>query len=369
MSRWKFIFRKDERKDNKELLQKLSKARTDGTRQLLKVYIDVTTRCDGHCLHCFFHPNHNQPEMPLEEIFELQTYLQNGGVEALTYAGGDPIARGDHLRILEHGERLGLKQTFCTRGWLKDLSNIEQVAKANPEHIQFSCDPVIAGLSIHDELERIKQVGELVSRHPCHVSWVTTLTKGAEQYLVQILEAIKNSGGKEFRIHRVLPWGRMLENPTLIPTNEEFIATMRSFTQIFFERFANGILLVEETPSTLRQCLPENTIGRVNMIGCPVGQTALTIGFDGSVYLCPILKHKSLKLGDSWRLVFEYWDTFQKTAPFSQSVFTGTICEGCNDFNNCLGGCRCQAVAKSGCRWDVDPTCAFCSTKKGANNV
>jgi 2-iminoacetate synthase ThiH len=79
MSRWKFVFHKDERKDNKELLEELSRARGEGARRLLKVYIEVTTRCDGNCLHCYFYPNRGLPEMPLKEIFGLQAHLRNGG--------------------------------------------------------------------------------------------------------------------------------------------------------------------------------------------------------------------------------------------------------------------------------------------------
>lgn len=291
--------------------------------------------------------------------------FETGGVQALTYAGGDPIVRTDHLDILRHGEELGLKQTFCTRGWLKDLEKIEQVAKVNPEHIQLSCDPVTSGLSIDDELKRIEEIGKVLSRYNCHVSWVTTLTRGSGQYLIPILEVIKASGGKEFRIHRVLPWGRMSENSDLVPTNHEFVKTMRSFTEAFFARCENGVLYVEETPSILRECLPENATAHTIMIGCPVGQTALTIGFDGSVYLCPILRHESLRLGDSWKDVFVHWNAFQKTSPFTRPSFAGKMCEVCSDFDTCLGGCRCQAVAKYNARWGIDPTCLYCTTTKG----
>ena len=367
MSRWKFVFQEGLRQDNENLLQRLTQARSTGERRLLKVYVEVTTRCDGNCLHCYFYPNRDRKEMSLAELFALQEHLKAGGVEALTYAGGDPIVREDHLEILRHGADLGLKQTFCTRGWGKDLRKIEQVAEAGPEHIQFSCDPAASGFSLEEEVERILNVGEVVRHFPCHVSWVVTFLRGSNEHLVSLLDAIEQGGGKEFRIHRVLPWGRMVENLSLIPSNEEFVTAIYEFTEMFFQRFSNGMLYVEETPGTLKQCLPQSALKRTKMIGCPVGQTAVTIAYDGSVFLCPLLRHAELNLGESWRNVFIYWNDFQKSQPFTRSSFAGKICESCGEFDNCLGGCRCQAVVRYGKRWELDPTCNYSSLDKSSH--
>jgi len=357
LSRWKFVFEHDERKENIDQLESLSKARK-GQRKLLKIYMELTTRCDGECLHCYFSVDKNKPEFPRDEVMKILEFVKRNGAQSVTYAGGDPIIRNDHIDILKHGRQLGLKQTFCTRGWIKDIEKIKKVVELKPEHIQFSCDPVLSGLTLAEEIERITKIGLICDSPDTHISWVTTFFNGCEEMLKPLLDAVRKSGANEYRVHRILPMGRILNNPELIPDNQQFTAGLNSLSEAFFDEFNNGVLLIEETVQEIKDVLPANSSGKVKFVGCSVGQTAITISHDGCVYLCPLCRHEALKLGDSWKEVFDLWDHFQNNDPFSKELFAGNECGTCSDFELCQGGCRCQAVVKYNDLWAPDPTCS-----------
>jgi len=357
MSRYKFEFKHKARKDNIGLLEDLKKARLLDDRNLKKVYIELCTRCPGSCKHCYFADFRNTKEFSFDEVKSMLTLFSKNGVNAITWAGGDPILRDDLFEIIELCKELNIMQTFCTRGWIDFLDKTCKVADSGVQHIQFSTDPTLCDTNIDEECERIKTMNKFTVNKGVHISWVVTLAKGIEKYIPKLCETILNSGGSEFRIHRIVPFGKITNYPFLIPTNEEFENCMKNFTNYFFEEYKEGHLYAEECTLGFLNWFPKKYSDRISLIGCPIGQTALTIRCDGAVFLCPLAKHEKLKLSDNWNNIFDIWQKFQSTNPFEIGKFKGTVCEKCNHFDSCRGGCRCQAVANGFNIWDPDPCC------------
>lgn len=357
MSRYKFEFKHKTRTDNIELLKDLSIARLLDDRNLSKIYLELCTRCPGNCRHCYFETFKNTKEFCYSDVETMLLMFHRNNVKSITYAGGDPILRDDIFDIIRLGKDLNLMQTFCTRGWINFLDKTSKLAESGVQHIQFSTDPTINDIKIEDECERIKLINAATINKGAHISWVVTLTKGVEKLLPKLCDAIYSSGGNEFRIHRVVPFGNILKHPELIPSNEEFENSMKEFTNYFFSNHAEGYLYAEECTLGLYNWIAKEYLNKTALIGCPIGQTALTIRCDGVVFLCPLAKDDKLKLTDNWIDIFRAWEIFRQDTPFHKSKFSGTVCGKCIHFDTCRGGCRCQAVANGYNVWDPDPCC------------
>lgn len=359
MSRWKLQFIGGTRKDNVELLNTLEDARRSGNRRLKKVFLETSTKCKADCKHCYYRNNKNLKEFTLDEICDIQDYLWDFGVRAITYAGADAIFRTDHNIILKRGKDKGFLQNYCTRGFLSELDELSEIIAIEPEHIQFSADPSLCNTKIEDEIHRIKTINELFCNSPIYVSWVITLTKNVLNHIFPLMQAISESGGNEVRLHKIVSYGMSKEYQELVPNPHEYLAIVTEIIKSFADNYSQGAIIVEDVYSNykiVKQKLPSLNVP-LKFIGCPMGQTALTIDNSGGVFICPMCKSPNMKIGESWRELETIWDNFNKLEPYSLNVFKNTKCEHCEDFVHCLGGCRCQAVSDSGLLWGEDPTC------------
>src|SRR5712672_3049959 len=74
------------------------------------VQLDLTYRCNEHCVHCYLdHEDHG--EMTTDEIKQLLKEMAEAGVFILTLSGGEIFLRKDFFEILEHARDL----TFCIK--------------------------------------------------------------------------------------------------------------------------------------------------------------------------------------------------------------------------------------------------------------
>jgi AdoMet-dependent heme synthase len=76
----------------------------------LNVQLDLTYRCNEHCVHCYLdHEDHG--EMTTAEIKHLLDEMADAGVFILTLSGGEIFLRKDFFELLEHARRL----MFCVK--------------------------------------------------------------------------------------------------------------------------------------------------------------------------------------------------------------------------------------------------------------
>jgi pyrroloquinoline quinone biosynthesis protein E len=245
MSRYKFEFSYQVREDNRILLKALKQARVNEERKLLKVYIELCTRCPGNCKHCYFSEFKNTNEFLYDEIIKMLKAFREYGIKSVTYAGGDPILRDDIFDIIQFASNIGLMQTFCTRGWEEYIDKTNRIARTNIQHIQFSADPTLSNTNIDNECKRIEKINSIVSHHNIHISWVITLSNDVVEHLPRLCSSIEKSGGKEIRLHRIVPWGNILNYTSLIPTNEQFENALQEFVTYFLCIIIEGICMLK----------------------------------------------------------------------------------------------------------------------------
>ena len=103
----------------------------------LSVQLDLTYRCNEHCIHCYLdHDDHG--EMTTAEIKSLLRDMADAGVFILTLSGGEIMLRRDFFEILEYARKL----TFCvklkTNAVLIRERDAERIKSLGVESIQVS---------------------------------------------------------------------------------------------------------------------------------------------------------------------------------------------------------------------------------------
>ncbi len=94
-------------------------ARTEARRTPLTGMIELTSRCNLRCVHCYIGPQEEQhekraSEMTTAEVKALIDDLADMGTLFLTITGGDPMMRPDFPEVYRHAKLRGLLTTvFC----------------------------------------------------------------------------------------------------------------------------------------------------------------------------------------------------------------------------------------------------------------
>src|SRR5437588_672080 len=91
-------------RDMTDLISKLVD-KSVGLRIPLSVHIDLTMRCNEHCVHCY-RVIEQRPELTTAELKALLDDVARAGTLYLLFSGGEIFLRRDLFDLLEHARRL-----------------------------------------------------------------------------------------------------------------------------------------------------------------------------------------------------------------------------------------------------------------------
>ena len=118
---------------------------------------ELTFKCGLHCAHCYCDcynsPSHIKRELNTEQAISIIDKMHSMGVIWLCLTGGDPLARGDFLKIYSHAKDKGFLITVFTTGY----SLTEEIADYFTKRPPFVVEITINSVS-EDRYESITQV-------------------------------------------------------------------------------------------------------------------------------------------------------------------------------------------------------------------
>ncbi len=85
------------------------------------IVLEVTYRCNLHCIHCGLTPQLNkntQAELTFSEVTRLLDQIFSFGIMSVTFTGGETLCRPDILDIMDYATERGLFWGFKTNGTL-----------------------------------------------------------------------------------------------------------------------------------------------------------------------------------------------------------------------------------------------------------
>lgn len=114
--------------------------------RVIKAQMEVTYRCNLHCVHCYTDPYNKQEffprEMTLPEIKRILDEMADLGILYLNLTGGEIFMRRDFFEIYEYAYGKGFLLQLYTNGTVFTQSIIDRLRQLRPFSIDVSCHSV-----------------------------------------------------------------------------------------------------------------------------------------------------------------------------------------------------------------------------------
>jgi radical SAM protein with 4Fe4S-binding SPASM domain len=114
--------------------------------RVIKAQVELTYRCNLHCVHCYTDPYNGREffprEMTLAEITRILDEMADLEILYLNLTGGDIFMRADFFQIYDHAYRKGFLLMLYTNGTLFTRAIIDRLKQSPPFSIDISCHSV-----------------------------------------------------------------------------------------------------------------------------------------------------------------------------------------------------------------------------------
>jgi len=119
---------------------------------LFNLVIELTYRCNEHCIHCYCPSNRNRQELSTEILCELILEFESMGGFCLQLTGGELLIREDIKSLLNFLCNRGLVITINSNLNLLDDEHIDLLKKLAPRSL--GCSIYSAKAELHDSVTR-----------------------------------------------------------------------------------------------------------------------------------------------------------------------------------------------------------------------
>jgi MoaA/NifB/PqqE/SkfB family radical SAM enzyme len=114
--------------------------------RVIKAQMELTYRCNLHCVHCYTDPYNAREffprEMTFAEITRILDEMADLEILYLNLTGGDIFLRPDFFQIYDYAYRKGFLLMLYTNGTLFTRAIIDRLKQAPPFSIDISCHSV-----------------------------------------------------------------------------------------------------------------------------------------------------------------------------------------------------------------------------------
>ena len=320
----------------------------------------ITERCNRHCLHCYQN-GHPTADLPLVDLESVLSRMEEALVKwhrqgSLSFTGGEPFVRQSELFALmdqvDHLDSFVFYDILTNGSLISDdiacaLKNQRKLRRVQVslEGSNPAINDAIRGDGSYQEtlgaIRRMKKRG-------LTVSVMTTVSRINFQDIPALIELLDNEGVDTFAMERLIPEGRgeLLRGQLL--SSEELRELYESVYAMSLQK--KGIRILMYRPLFTLVAPNDSNVGAL----CSVGNNALTIMPDGTVYPCrrlPIPIGNVLIDG-----LFTIWYDSEVLWKIRNPKNIQGKCRGCELLANCRG-CRAMAYFCSGDYMAEDPQC------------
>ncbi|MHA2497815.1 MAG: radical SAM protein, partial [Candidatus Hodarchaeales archaeon] len=368
----------------------------------LAIVWNFTNSCNLRCAHCYQDAGEKASnELSTSEALRIVEEIAQAGVAALSFSGGEPLARKDFFEVAQRAADLGLSLSISTNGTLITRETVARLLDVGIETVAISIDSLTP--DFHDEFRgtpgswkkawagvRACVAGDEEGHRFKEVIVNTTLTTHSFRDIPQIQQKAREAGASRYYVSRILPVGRgksvldldvsakdrkaVLEylanqNVKAIRSRQNQLSLARGMTYYARECYeqSNGSFFpVSEIVTGLEAFHTELFSSRLATLvqrlgkkagGCATGITYAGLSPEGDILPCaplselPLANLRDQSLLDIWQnhLIFRYLRERHRLKG---------RCGACTHQQIC-GGCRATAFGHSGDFLASDPTCPF----------
>ncbi len=189
----------------------------------LKVYFDMTYRCNLECRHCITRSSpfvDITPELSTDRILQIVEELATLGVLEIAVGGGEPMVHPDWDVIFKHITDLKMNLIVTTNGLLLNERNLQILKSVKPLETRVSFD---GGKAFHNSIRgRDTYTKALRGLHNLHKKGLNatarfTYCNGADTEMETLFSDIADTGISTIKIAVLKKAGRAINEKDLIP--------------------------------------------------------------------------------------------------------------------------------------------------------
>ncbi len=326
--------------------------KVSGLSAPLKVFLDITYRCNLHCAHCFTNSHLSHPdELSTEQVFSLIEQMEDAGTGMLALAGGEPLLRPDFFDVVEYATKRGIKVGMTTNGLCLTEAISKRLHDLGVATISISLDGMERS---HDAVRGVgtwKQVVEKIKilRQHCHVAKIgiryTINALNLHDY-EPVLRFAEEVGLDVVKFNPIRPFGRATRHQNLLLTQEQYVQFLTS---------------VQQVKTKVRYSLPKTPLDNCDYdfidlgFGCTGGRETCNVSPTGEFSGCAFLGDSFVVGNIKTTSFLELWSKTQETV----RCVGNKSCQSCSSYGNCRAGCRCRALVEFGNMNAIDPHCTL----------
>lgn len=318
----------------------------------LKVFLDITYRCNLHCAHCFTNSHAPHPdELSTDEIYSLIDQMAAAGTGMLAIAGGEPLLRPDLFDVLGYTSEKGIKIGMTTNGMFITEAVAERLHNLNLATIAVSIDGMEKS---HDSVRgkgTWKKVVENIKvlRKYCRTAKIGiryTINALNLQDYEPVLKLAEEIGLDIVKFNPIRCCGRAVHNKQLLITQEQYVQFLTS---------------VQKVKTHVRYSLPKTPLDSCEYefvdlgFGCTGGHETCNVTPTGEFSGCAFLGDHFVVGNIKTTPFLTLWDKTQKSVRCKGN----DTCLDCTHYDNCRAGCRSRALFEYNNINAIDPHCSI----------
>jgi radical SAM protein with 4Fe4S-binding SPASM domain len=331
-----------------------------------------------------------EEELSTKEALDVVDQLDDAGVTALAFSGGEPLSKKDFFEVASHAVKRGLYVSVATNGTLLTRENVKKLKQTGVHYVEVSIDGATAGT--HDTFRGVPRAFEkavtgirnAVEEDLC-ACIATTATKGNLAEFPAIIDLAEEIGAERFTYFNFIPTGRgkSLYDQDLSPEEKEQLMLY------LLNRMSKGCktTILTTAPQLARvalQCQGPSGTGEITMSmahmqtakvsrkaipladfigGCGAGRLYCSLSPQGDVHPCVFLP---INVGNLKKEKFiDVWLSSKLFNELRDRENLNGACGKCTYKYTC-GGCRARASAYYEDVQASDPGCVL-AKKAGSN--
>jgi radical SAM protein with 4Fe4S-binding SPASM domain len=338
---------------------------------------NFTKKCNLRCKHCYANAGRIEDELTLEEKLSLVKELDDAGVVAISFSGGEPLISRDFWKVAEYASNLGFHVSVATNGTLITRDIAERLKRV-VDYVEISLDA--ANPETHDGFRGIKGAFEkaIGGIKNCVKAGIltaiaTTATKLNLYEIPEIVSLAENLGVYRLVVFNFIPTGRGKEITSLDLTVEErkwlldflyenlqkrnlqVLSTSPLYAVVSVEKVLKG-KGIRVTPTHFADvCIPSDSalILADFLGGCGAGRLYCGIQWNGDITPCVFLP---LVVGNYREGFLRVWQENSVLKALRDRDDPEYACSEC-DYRYICGGCRARAYGYFGDVRGMDPGC------------
>jgi radical SAM protein with 4Fe4S-binding SPASM domain len=312
-------------------------------------YWDITNACNLRCAHCVLDSGNKLPdELTTDECKRLLDELVAYGVPMVIFSGGEPLLRPDLFDIASRAARFGMSLQLATNGTLLDKDAAKEISRLNID-VQVSLDGSSA--QIHDRFRgrsgafnaALHGIEQLKSANvPFTIGCVFNRLNIDD--IGNLLDLSTSLEAHAFRLIPFIPFGRGCASDDLEPSPQEFQAV----TEYLRKKRQTSTVTITDLEFEFTYCTSSNNLfDSAQPFGCDGGSSSFTITASGDVLPCSFFSGvKAENIRDhTFAWIWENSPFLHYFRDIRAADIQG-ICQHCEWFSQCLGGCPAANFAK-----------------------